>query len=698
MTDVRLSGCAPAPLAHYLKALGILRLVAEQADPAARGWWEGDEFVLRSKLDAEHLIRFFTDEVCPTPVVGPWSGGCGFFPGDSQAGIGPISQSDSPRFRAYVETITVAKAILAQRGITAKPDPKEKGTLIEALRAGLPDAAVQWVDTALALTDEGPKFPPLLGTGGNDGRLDFTNNLMQRWVELLLTEPRPPRAWLRNALFGEAAADLSRGSAIGQFHPAGAGGANLTAGFDRDSLVNAWNFVLMLEGALMFASAVTRRLEGARPGALVYPFTVRSAGAGYASASASDEADARNEIWLPLWGRPTSLPELKSLFAEGRARVRSGLGHRPADTAVDFARSIQELGVQRGVSAFTRFGFHKRNGLSYLAVPLGRWRVRRNQGVDLLAPLDEWLHRFRRGATGKLAPASVRRALSRLEDAMLALCAAENCQNVQAVLAALGQAEHSLATSMKFTAESYQTPVVGLSAEWLTRADDGSVAWRLAAALGSAGLRDHLVPVRAGRWAEHDDGRTVWGEGNLTSNLIAVARRRELDRGRAAPPSEPPVFADLADVTAYIEGAVDETRLVELLRGAALIDWRGVRPHTAAAASVVAPPYAFAACALAWGGAVATTHHRSDDVVLPPASGVLARLVAGDVRGSVASAHRRLHGSGLALRVGLDTAVAASPAAARRIAAALVFPLSHASRRALAAHVLNLDSQPLENP
>ncbi len=29
-----LSGCAPVPLAHYLKALGVLRLVAEQADPA----------------------------------------------------------------------------------------------------------------------------------------------------------------------------------------------------------------------------------------------------------------------------------------------------------------------------------------------------------------------------------------------------------------------------------------------------------------------------------------------------------------------------------------------------------------------------------------------------------------------------------------------------------------------------------------
>ncbi len=36
----RLGGCAPTPLANYLKALGILRVVAEQADAEARGWWD----------------------------------------------------------------------------------------------------------------------------------------------------------------------------------------------------------------------------------------------------------------------------------------------------------------------------------------------------------------------------------------------------------------------------------------------------------------------------------------------------------------------------------------------------------------------------------------------------------------------------------------------------------------------------------
>jgi CRISPR-associated protein Csx17 len=42
---VHLAGCAPTPLAHYLKALGILRLVAEQKDENACGYWQGEHFV-----------------------------------------------------------------------------------------------------------------------------------------------------------------------------------------------------------------------------------------------------------------------------------------------------------------------------------------------------------------------------------------------------------------------------------------------------------------------------------------------------------------------------------------------------------------------------------------------------------------------------------------------------------------------------
>ena len=54
-----LGGCGPTPLAHYLKALGILRLVAEQADSDVRGWWDGDHFRLATRLTREELEGVF---------------------------------------------------------------------------------------------------------------------------------------------------------------------------------------------------------------------------------------------------------------------------------------------------------------------------------------------------------------------------------------------------------------------------------------------------------------------------------------------------------------------------------------------------------------------------------------------------------------------------------------------------------------
>ncbi|MGH8498124.1 MAG: hypothetical protein ACRERV_04855 [Methylococcales bacterium] len=54
--EISLHGCAPTPLAHYLKALGILRLVAEQNDPDITGFWKNESFVLKTSLD-ESLVR-----------------------------------------------------------------------------------------------------------------------------------------------------------------------------------------------------------------------------------------------------------------------------------------------------------------------------------------------------------------------------------------------------------------------------------------------------------------------------------------------------------------------------------------------------------------------------------------------------------------------------------------------------------------
>ena len=79
MHEHTLVGCQPEPLGAYLKALGVLRLVSEQADPAARGSWRSEGFVLETALDRAALERFFLEDYRPTPVANPWNGAGGFY-------------------------------------------------------------------------------------------------------------------------------------------------------------------------------------------------------------------------------------------------------------------------------------------------------------------------------------------------------------------------------------------------------------------------------------------------------------------------------------------------------------------------------------------------------------------------------------------------------------------------------------------
>lgn len=691
MPDLRLGGCRPEPLAHYLKALGILRLVGEQADPDVRGAWDGDEFHLHTTLDQDALVDFFTHRYAPTPLVSPWNGGSGFWPGDQRAGVDAVAATDDPRFAAYRGAITDVRRVLTRGGLTAKPEKEHKPALVDRLRSELADEALTWLDAALAVTDgDSLRFPPLLGTGGNDGRLEFGNNQMQRLAELLLGTPAP--ALLRGALFGDPTAGLVKGRAIGQFLPSGAGGANAGPGFDRDSLINPWDYVLMLEGALTFAAAVTRRLEAQVPGTMSFPFTVRTSASGYGSSARNDEQDTRDELWLPLWRAPASPRELQRLFAEGRAKVRVGERSRPAATGVDFARAVTGLGVDRGLDSFVRYGFLVRNGLSYLATPLGRWRVPERPGahVDLLAPLDDWLARFRRAATGAHAPASHGRALRRLESAILALCEDDRPSAAQAVLIALGEAEAALARSRGDAAQQGLRPVPALTQLWLERAHDNSPEFRLAAALAADGLRMRLVPVRAGQWSRQDDGRTVWGERDLVRNLVACSQRADLERAEG---SDPRGFVALGDLSAFIVGATDDRRLEALARGLSVLDWPRIPRIRDPEPREPLPPAAFAALALArsW---YPEGHARQDT------PGLLTRAAAGDISGAVTLALRRLQGYGLPTRAILaNTAhlgAAEHPSRRARIAAALAFPLSRGSFTRL--HTLLLPRTTFERP
>jgi CRISPR-associated protein Csx17 len=662
--EVDLAGCRAEPLASYLKALGVLRLVASQRDKNAKGFWRGEHFVIRSSLNRDALVQFFCGEWEPTPVVAPWNGGSGFYPKDNREASDAILASDASRLRAFAMTIRLARSFVAAHGWKERPSDEIKLFLISAMRAVLPDVALAWLDAALVIGEDRLLFPPLLGTGGNDGRLDFSSNFQQRVVEVIASKSP---ALLESSLFGAITTTRFEGT-MGQYQPA------------AGRRTNPWDFVLLIEGALVFAAAATRRYESSAPAAMAFPFHARAAG-GLSTLTDSDEDESRDELWLPLWSAPTTLRELRHLFAEGRATVGSGSCARTASTALDFARAVSALGVDRGIESFARVGFHVRNGLAYFATPLGRFPTREVPSARLLDDVDGWFERFRRKASGAAVPARVGLARRRLEQAMFD---ASRTGALGSVLIGLADAELALGRSLTFSANAFLAPVPRLSRSWAAAVVDGSVEQRLGAALAARGrMRERLVPLAStGRFGRADQPQFVFAERPLVDNLHALLLREDVEelQGRPRPKVSTGKRCSLADIAAFIRGAVDDGLIERWLRSAVLVEG-GLTPEAPRAGLL--PPAAFAVLSLVHGRLLGNEE-------IPRTESVLPRACAGDAPGATTAAIRRLNAVGRQLPV---RALFETPACTRRIAAALAFPLTFEQRCILESMVLPRDGK-----
>ncbi len=389
MNRIVLSGCQPEPLASYLKALGVLRLVSEQVDGAARGHWSPEGFVLTTTLTVGQLREFFLDRYQPTPVVSPWNGGSGFGEKDNVDGLNVIAASSLDRLQAYRDTIS------AVRRIGLLDEKADKAGYIQILRNSLPDQALTWMDAAAVLVEGGIRFPILLGTGGNDGRLDFSNNFMQRLCDALALTPlkknqlERPAEWLLHSLFAEmgiAGVDV----AIGQFDPGAAGGSNSSPQGKGKGAVNPWDYVLMIEGAVLFAASGVRR-RGANKNEVSVPFTFAASAAGFASAT--DES-GRGEIWAPMWAEAATLSAVQGLFSDGRITWAG----EAARNGLNAFRGLATLQGDRRISQFVRYAIAERFGLSNVAVPVGRISAPAQARTDVAATqsLDRWLAPLRR--------------------------------------------------------------------------------------------------------------------------------------------------------------------------------------------------------------------------------------------------------------------------------------------------------------
>ena len=734
MIELRLTGCHPEPLGSYLKALGLLRLVGEQKDPDARARWQGDTFTLSSSLHETDLVAFFRDEYQPTPLLAPWNSGSGFRvqgkrPEAEQA-LQRIESSSVERLAPYRAAVRAGREVVADGDRRGWRDPsgkqfwdkKHKASVVDLCRARFPDVALAWLDAAVVLAEE-PEFGvPLLGTGGNLGSQELSISFMQRLAEALcllsgrrVPTPEYSAGWLRAALFADIAVPGVEGK-VGQFDPGAAGGVNSSPLGSAESIVNPWDYVLMLEGACLFASAPARRLGANSRGKAAMPFMFGSSPAGFASASASESA--KGELWAPIWRRPTTAREISHLIGEGRAEWQG----RQALTGGEMVRAAATLGVDRGVETFVRHVFVDRLGQSPLAVPVGMVRVRDAQDVPLLSRLDPWVDRVRRG---KNMPATVATALRQFDRGAFELAARGGPGELQRVLTAAADLEAGVGRATAFRKGPPDLrPIQGLAASaWIPRLDDGSAEFRLAASLasqhdeGGACLRWLLRPVTRSRktsglvWSEAPAPVVGFGHRPIHEVLALAHARRSVEANALGDSQEAPLSSSSneagirvrtayrwrvagpgRDVARFAADDLDSARLGEWLAALLLLDWVAERVDVS---EWFIPSLDWVALApTAWVLLAPFFHGRpipfSGDttVHLQPEADWIGRLASGAVVPVVDAALRRLRIAHLKPALTDARIVGRTGPPGLRLAAALLSPITTQDAAALIRRIV----------
>lgn len=617
-TGLTLHGCGSTPLGGYLTALGVLRAVTRLLDPRATGHWYGQRFVLGTDRFATvgELAAALGQRFEPAAVVSPWNAGSGFAGNGknttAEAALDRVRRSGDRRLATLRAAVLAGDAVVAEgrrRGWGGKGDElwdkARKKDVLALCRAQFPDPALPWLDAVAALgQDDDPAFSRVLGTGGNFGRQDLSATYLAR-VAQVFDDRRSPR-WLLAALTGDESVPYLRDT-VGQFDPGRAGGIQSSPWEKTDDrgFVNPWAFLLTVEGALLFATAVVRR-HGADNSRAALPFQVRGTTAGHGSAAAGEAP--LGELWTPEWTSQVRLVEVEHLLAEGRAQWRG----KPARSGLDFVRAVATLGVDRGIAAFTRHVFVDRLGQNPLAVPAGRVTVDRRGGVELLAGLDNWLDAVRRSAP----PAAVAARARALEQALFEHARTGQPGQLAAVFAAVGRCHEAVSRSgaVRTWAAPLVMPNGAKLLEHLVQAAEDDAELRLALALATArddepgpvpgppatlhGLRPLLSPVtqeRGVRWPVWLDAPTPQPlSAGLPAALAGAARRRAQPgavaetmpdpSGSLGPPAVRGVRVafhrgcrlSVTDVWSFLTGAIyDEQRVADLLAGLLTVDWRG---------------------------------------------------------------------------------------------------------------------------
>jgi CRISPR-associated protein Csx17 len=549
------------------------------------------------------LTDFFLEKYIPTPIVSPWNGGSGFKYGETTI-TENILKSNCNRLEDYQKVIKKVKEFPYFNLMDKKPDwilneikPKaeskkdsmydkfkkfiddngvgpnndlgvivnnlgekekkeaekllksihkkiikgRKSDIITMCRSSLPDNVVSWIDAAIAVDSAGDIITSdILGTGGNNGRMDFSANFMENILKLF-TGPKSSEI-LENALFNKITNSLKE-LKIGMYDPGLSGGTNQRNIMvkQEDFLFNFWSYILIMEGAMVWSGSVGKRYVTAKS-LFQSPFTVEFSAAGIASIHDSEnennQKQYKKELWAPIWEKHFSFVEIKEMFKEGRVIV----GKSNARDGLQFAEAVKSMGVDRGISNFRRYAIMVRKGQSSIIVSQEYLNVDdKSKDLKMLSSVEaiyRKIHKIIHKLSGfENLPTSLKRVNFELESALYAYFLKQDessPQDIQAIIRIIGR---SVPIFTKFN-PTKENPYRNLSSELIKKGNDGSMEFKIALALSQIPyFKSTILGVSESKDWEIKENRnkSMWWTGTtlyekMSNSLFDIILRDEMSK------------------------------------------------------------------------------------------------------------------------------------------------------------------------
>jgi CRISPR-associated protein Csx17 len=313
---VAVPGLRLVSLGNYMASLGLLRILARSGWPRVRAAWNNGTFQI---VGGPTCLDNILDGVCKMASSKAWS--------------------------AYDRSWGEAQK---------QGTKKKSGAPLAIWQASAPEQDLE-LFSAHAVPAARVSFNPLLGSGGNAGKRDFSDG-WSRAVQALASDQNSKngvpdaagkRAELKALLLGDSLTWMvEKLNAACWFSDTNKLYNSGQRPF-REGAASPWAMALACEGLPFFAGGPSRRLGSRARAVGAFPFVTGPAAPGRAGEAGRDLGD----VWAPIRERPMSVPEVQTLFQRGRAE----LGGRGVITPTAFAAAIMRRGIDAGITEFRRF-------------------------------------------------------------------------------------------------------------------------------------------------------------------------------------------------------------------------------------------------------------------------------------------------------------------------------------------------------